>query len=327
MAYETGSATSIEDLIDKLFTFATGLATTTWVEDELDLTANYGTLHYGNCYVSFRWDATAETDLAVYQSLGWTSSTEPHNQDDDSGAGDTTIPIDSSRRVNFMNTGPYVAYHFFAGEGSTPYIHIAVEVDTGRFRHFGFGNIIKLGTWTGGEYAYAHFWSPNDEDNPIYTQHVFGLDGIYTGNDIGATLHIEDFDDQSVDEKWAMFCSRPRPAGTDRAGEDRAVIRGGARGGFWGYYMNWIDYSSPNAYKPMAPIAMAWYDTAGSPDTWIWLGEWPDVAIINIGTLTAAQELTVGLDTWMVFPWVRKQYLLDGTEESWNAGIAYKKIT
>ena len=35
MAYETGAATSIEDLVGKLFTFATGLSTTPWTQDEL----------------------------------------------------------------------------------------------------------------------------------------------------------------------------------------------------------------------------------------------------------------------------------------------------
>lgn len=326
MAFQTGGATDIEDLVSKFFTFATGLSTTPWTQDELNLTVNYGTLHLGNCYVSFRWDATAETDLAIYQSLGWTVSTLPHNQDDDSGEGDTTIPIDSGRRVNFLSTGPFTTYYFFAGEGSTPYIHIAVEVDTGRYRHFGFGNLIKFGGWTGGEYAYAHFWNPIDEDNPLYTGHNFGLDNIPVANSMAATLHIEDMPDQTVDEKWALFKNGTTPAGTDRAGEDRMVVLGGSRGGFWTYYLGWLEYSSPNAYKPLIPIPVIYLDKNAAPDTWRWLGEWPDVMYVNMHAFTPAQEITVGTDTWTVFPWVRKQHLEVGTEESWNMGIAYKKI-
>lgn len=327
MAYETGTATGIEDLISKLFTFATGLSTTPWTQDELDTSANYGTLHRDNCYVSFRWDATAETDLAIYQSLGWTVSTLPHNQDDDSGAGDTTIPIDSNRRVNFVSNGPFTKYYFFAGEGDEPYIHIVVEVDSGRFRHFGFGHLVKFGTWTGGEYAYAHVWIAGAASDDVKsTQHTFGMDGVSLTFTDGCTVHMEGVTDQGVNEKWGMCSSRSSPIGTDRAGEDRIALQGGTRSGFWGYYLSWVPYSTPNAYKPFMPIPLITRNTAAAPDTWLWLGEWPDVAIVNMTSFTPAQEITIGSDTWMVFPWVRKQYLQVNTEESWNAGIAYKKI-
>lgn len=326
MAYETGTATNMQDLVDKLFTFATGLSTTPWTEDELDLANDWGTLHRGGCYVSFRWDSTDE--LGIYQSLSWGAANEPHEQPDDSGEGAAGTPT-SGRRVNFESAGPYTAYHFFAGEGSTPYIHVVVEVDSGRFRHFGFGNLIKHGTWTGGEYVYGHFWSQGSTaiDNPANASHGVGLEGMSSAVSVVATLHMEDYDDQTASEKWAVFSGAAQPVGTDRAGEDRKAVVGGWRGGMWGRYLAWMRYSSPNAYKPFVPLPVVYFDRAATPDTVSWIGEQPDVTVMNISAFTAGQEVVIGSDTWMVFPLVRKQYLLANTEESWMAGMAYKKIT
>lgn len=328
MAYETGTATDIGDLVDKLFTFATGLTTTPWTENELDIvTKRQGTLTLDDCVITFRWDGSVETDLGLYQSLGWVTASAAHEMTDDAGSGDTSVPISSNRRVNFKNVGPYTAYHFFAGEGDEPYIHVVVEVDSGRFRHFGFGNLIKHGTWTGGEYLYGHHWiDTSSRDQPTSTQHTVGLDCVYTGATDGASLHIEGMDDQTVDEKWAVFTQRNPPAGVDTAGEDRKVVLGGMRGGFWGRYLTWMRYNSVNVHVPLMPIPVIYMDASQAPDTYQWLGNQPDVAVINMHAFSAAQEITVGAETWMVFPWVRKQYLENDTEESWNAGVAYKKI-
>lgn len=329
MAYETGTATDIGDLVDKLFTFATGLTTTPWTENELDIVSKrQGTLTLGDCVVTFRWDNTTSTDLGLYQSLGWLTGKAAHEMTDDDGSGDNSVPINTGRRVNFQSTGPFTKYYFFAGEGDDPFIHVIVEVDAGRFRHFGFGNIEKHGTWTGGEYLYGHYWSQStlDLDTPVDNSHSFGLDGLNNVDYIGASLHIENFAIQGAGEKWGVFTSDTTPI-NDRAGNSRKYIQGGMRQGFWGYALGWVQYSSPNLYKPLIPIPVIIRDNSPSPDTFQWLGVMPDVSIINMHAFTPAQEITIGSDTWVVFPWVRKQYLKNDTEESWNAGLAYKKVT
>lgn len=327
MAYETGTASSVEDLVSKLFTFATGLSTTPWTQDSLDTTNKWATLHRGNCYVSFRWVASGQ-NLGIYQSLGWITATAPHLLTDDSGEGDTGVPS-TGRRVNFVSAGPFTAYHFFAGEGDTPYIHVAVEVDSGRYRHFGFGNIIKLVPFTGGEYSYAHYWDQTATyiDNPAGVNHSVGLEGVRTATSNLATMHMEGFEDQGGSEKWVVFSGATVPAGTDRSGETRRTVASGWRGGLWGGYLAWMRYSTPNAHKPFMPMPIIYVDKAASPDTWRWIGQQPDVCVMNMGSFTSGQEVTIGTDTWMVFPLVKKQYTLGDVEESWMSGIAYKKIT
>jgi hypothetical protein len=325
MAYQTGSATDIADLISDLFTFATGLTTTPWTQDELDTLQ--GTLHRGDCYVTFRWDDTVETDLGLYQSLGWTTSTAAHQMPDDSGNGDTGGVVSTGRRVTFGSAGPYTAYHFFAGEGDEPYIYVVVEVSSGVYRHFGFGNIKKFGTWTGGEFVYGHILASFALDDPDSSAHQFLLDGLASSVADMGTMHVEDLSWQDVDEKWVVFGNTARAnAGQDRAGEQRGVFIGTSRCGL-AYYLSTMRYTEGTALKLITPVQVWDFNQAATPDTYAFMGEMVDVGIVNMHAFTPGQEITVGTDTWMVFPWVRKRYEKDDEQESWNAGVAYKKVT
>ena len=229
MAYQTGSATDLEDLVSDLFTFLTG-ATAAWTQDELDTTNNYGTIHKNNVYVSFRWDDSPGNYLAVYQSLGWTASTLPHNQDDDSGQGDTTTPIGSGRGCNMLGAGPYTAYYFFASDSAPFYCHVVVEPSSGRYRHFGFGELDKEGDWTGGEYCYAHYWDQSSiqVDLTTSTLHSFGMDGNSQTTANNATIHAEGLPDQGASEN--AIGSAARDAGHAKGtGRSSAQARADAR--------------------------------------------------------------------------------------------------
>jgi hypothetical protein len=327
MAYQTGSATDLEDLIGDLSTFLQG-ATAAWTEDEYDTTNNWATLHKSNVYVSFRWDDSPGTDLGVYQSLGWTDTKAPHEQDDDSGNGDTSTPINAERRCNMLGAGPFTSYFFFASDSAPWYCHVVVEPASGRYRHFGFGELIKKGDWTGGEYCYAHLWDQSGAQVDLATSasHAMGLDDVTSSSVNGATIHAEGLPIQAGTDKW-LVVTNSASYGTDSGGNDRFGATGSTRSGLYAYYTSWIATSQLNAYKPMAPVLCMFRDLTTAPDTIWYLGAQPDVAVVNIKNLSPEDEITIGSDTWKVFPWVRKQFDQDGVnEESWNAGIAYKKI-
>lgn len=352
MAYASGGSntpTSVQDLVYRLKEFASGLSTKPWTVDEYDTTNRRCTIHRTDgsgtseqkCYVTFRWDNTTQYMLSIYQSLGFTSSTLPHAQPDDSGGGDTTSPPTTGRRVSFTDgtvgstlTGPFQGYYFFAGEGSTPYIHVVVQPVTGLYRHFGFGNLAKNGTWKGGEYCYGHSWnqSTNYIDLPTYNGHQFMLDSGSTGSYTGYhTMHLEGFSEQAVNGKWGAFCGLTDSPSNDRQSTPVARVRlcGTARGGGYATLLGWVRASSLNSHKLILPITTYLVDTSTAPDTYRLLGTMPDVGIINVGNLSSGDEITVGSDTYKVFPWVRKQYTAGGagnTEESWNGGVAYKKV-
>ena len=329
LQYETGTPSTVEDLIDKLQTFA---AANNWTVDDYDSVNDECTIHEGTMYVHFGWDATGE-ELNICHSLGYTGGNAIDAMPDDSGNGSATIG--SERHVNFTDgagsaqAGPFTAYHFFLedGAGGDPmYIHCIVEVVSGVYRHFGFGTIEKINDWTGGEYVYAHFWNQtaNNIDNPTSVSHTCGLDAGTGTSLYDATLHLEDIGAQTtITDKWGIF--RGSTPGTDTAGEDRVLLLGGARDGLWLRFLRHIQNSNLNAYVPITPIPVIYRDTSTTPDTWIWLGQQAGIGVVNMENFSSGDEITLGGETWIVFPWVRKQYLEDNTEESWNAGYAYRK--
>lgn len=340
MAYATGTIASttdaIHDLMAALVTFVSGLSTKPWTVDEHNTTNRYATFHRAAegsdrraCYVSFRWDNSTKFRLALYQSTAFSGpSVAPHLHTGDSGNGSTTSPATSGRRVNFDVQGPFTAYHFFAGEGATPYVYVVVEVSANVFRHFGWGNLDKFNDWTGGEFVYGGFWDIGltaNIDNPAAGTHGLLLDCGATVNE-GATVRVEGLPGQGGTGKWGVCTSSASP-GNDTAAIARVGLRGCSRSGGWGYPLAWIPTSQANAFKPLIPINLFYFRETGAPDTWYPLGRMADVAIVNMKNLTVGQELTVGSDTWKCFPWAKKQYSAGNVIESWNAGYAYKKVT
>lgn len=342
MAYETGTASSQEDLMGKLHTFAVAQG---WTSNVNSTTDDWMAVNNGSVFVQFRWDNA--TGIAVFQSLAWTGTgTAPGNQSGDSGVGlvDASTPynstVSSERRI-VMGNSAVTAYHFFT-DGTTQYIHCVVEVSAGIFVNFGFGTIDKIGSWTGGEYAFGHRWAASGSaasDNPIAegasasnSGHNVLFDWLGGGstsadaNETGCTMHVEGVTGQPSGSKWGMFLSQGSTLGNDRAGNARFRLRGGVRGGLLLQALGIMPANLLNGAVPLIPISVWFHDESVSPTSIMLLGSAPDVCSIQMRNINPGQEFTVGADTWKVFPLRRKQYLLGDTPESWNAGLAFKKV-
>jgi hypothetical protein len=274
--------------------------------------------------------------------LGFTPGALPHAHPDDSGNGSTTSPATTGRRVNFTNgqsaanAGPYTYYFFANGGSATPTIYVVVMATDGVYRHFGFGHLVKAHDYTGGEFCYGHVWTTTTtlSDDPLSVSSQFLLDGRCTASTATelsnqGTVHLEGLAGQVSGGKWGV-CYTPADGvtGNDRQTSPKARLQlmGAARCGLWGYALAWARSSQLSAHKILIPIPVLWRDAVVSPDTWKWLGEMPDIALFNMAYFTGGDEIAVASDTYMVFPWVRKQYTNGNVEESWNAGVAYKKV-
>lgn len=330
MAFQTGVSTSIDNLMQTLSTF---LQANGWTEDDITTGATGRmSIHKNSIYVHFQWTDTVDGGtLAMYQSLGYINSgTSKWLHTDDSGSGQATASsssLDNGRCVNKFE-GPHTNYWFFEKDSSPAYINVVVEVDAGRFRHFGFGELDKIGDWTGGEYCYGHLWgqTATQIDNPASTGHAVGFGAGDVSTDNPCTLHIEGHTGEpNVNTKWAAIGGSATSGGTDRSVVARWPGLGGSRGGPWVSPFAHMPISQLNAFKPLMPISVMVRDTAPTPDAFYLLGFQKDVAVINIKNIDPASTVVVGSDTWYIFPWVRKQRLQVDTEESWNAGWAYKQ--
>ena len=330
MAYQTGTSTTIEDLMQQLSTF---LVANGWTED-FATTGDPGLIAFSKntIFVAFQYtEATDGGTLAIYQNLSNDDSTNVWLSTGDSGVGNATAAanaFDNGRSLAII-AGPHTAYHFFEQDANPAYIHVVLEVDAGRYRHMGWGELEKIGDWVGGEYCYGQFVNQNATviDNPNSGSNQTGLDGTaQLGQNFSPTMHVRDQPEQAAADRWSVIgTSGNFPAGQDRAGNDRLHSIGSTRGGMTSSVMSQFRMSQLTAFKPLIPIPIVVADNTGTPNTARLLGTQPDVRVINMASLEPGETFTVAGETWFAFPWVKKQFLKNDTEESWNAGFAYRQ--
>lgn len=329
---ETGTASNIADLFSKLSTFA---VTAGWTQDYSASDRLF--LHKGSCYVAFRWASSSPTAAGIYQALGFiNSATAPGSHTDDSGSGvisGTDATIKTGRHVPLVNSS--MAYWFFTS-GTKDYVHAVVQVAGGDYRHFGFGNLDKQGSWTGGEYAYGHLVSPTAGSSrqtfSDATTLLDGCSGINTGSPgagsfssvqpFVATVHAESLPNEGGSSKWCLCWGGGAPNTTDRGSNTRRYMQGGFRAGptatMFGRFQGTLLTGLLPAYS--IPI---FYQDPSNTSRYYPVGNMPDVRGIKMDAFVGGQEVSIGTDTWVVFP--SKALLAFGSNNTSNQGIAYLK--
>jgi len=340
------SITSQADLMSQVSTFAVARG---WTEDNYDAPNYKMSLHKGSCYVHFFWNDTSAlgaangTSIGMYQSIGFTAAgTDSWAHPDDSqngGAGPSLLGTE--RGIKTIGPGPYTSLHMF-GHTDTDVIYCVLEVAPGFYRHFGFGNIVKSGSWTGGEWVGGHQWQLENTgayaDVPGSHQHSVLLDGFNYGNFGGytssercaATMHVEGLPDQETENPhWGQVGSGYQMADIYREGRDgnkRAVIQGGIRTNFNVQQMGFLAPDLSKGYIPIMPCDIFYYHLiGGDAEEVYYLGRMHNIGMFQMTGVEPQAELAVGGDDWMAFPVTRKAYNEDENQESWNAGIIYMK--
>jgi len=337
MAYQTGSATDLEDLISKLLTFATANG---WTQDEFATADGDFALHKDDIYVSGRWDTVTPQHVSLHQALGFDGTgTLPGDHTDDSGHGynDSSSHVDTNldneRSVTYIGDGPFTTYHFFEDDdGTRSYLHVVVQSETDVYRHFGFGEVDKVGTWTGGEYCYGHYQDNGTSQQATAADTCMLFDGINSSNpdNIGkrnATIHVEGLNGQGGSDKWGIvFGSRTIDVSGDLDGNGNSLTRclGGFRGGPVAFAWGGFSGSNLVGFVPMYPINVWHFEEANSRVRL--LGSMPHVRGVNMRNFAPEQEVTIGGDTWVFFPSSRRTSD-NVANRTYHQGIAYKKVT
>ena len=339
MAYSTGSATDLGDLLSKLDTF---LVANGWTQDDFDdgaTTAAEGFAQWNknSMHIGLKWVANAPNNMSIHQALGNGGAVFPGAHTDDSGAGynasfGTDAQLDDERCVNDIGDGPFVSYHFFEQDASPAYVHVVVETASETFTHFGWGEMNKFNDWTGGEYCYGFFRDEATNSSATDTGHYAPFDGTQAASNTlaqrNATIHAEGLPNQGVNEKWLLHmggtASLDSADRLDTAGEIKRITFGGFRGGPVAYGLGPFRSDVSTGHIPLYPWAIFLRDFTN--DYCYFLGDIPDIRGVDIFNFSPGQEVTVGSDVWIFFPMVRR------TEDNivgrtYYAGIAYKKVT
>lgn len=316
MAYTTSTATTMDGLLEAVKDFALAQG---WTIDtyEAITDGHWLHLHLGTAHFDLFTDNTPASpdyspELILTGATGYDGGQDQLNQP---GSRTDTIQV----YCNDLSAGSYVKHHFFAG---ADFVHCVVEVSSGRFVHFGFGTLDKAGTYTGGEYVYGTRWYLN---NASYSSDQYSAQHFYPFGPDGAHIRFTENDLSGADtyKDWATVKSYP----ASTTNYLRAM----------GFYNNSADTienlltiplsRQPNYFNGLAvllPINIVCGRTNNLTSV---LGSPKEMRYINIQYLSASQELTLGADTWLIFP-VKQKGLDDDTTTPLSGwyGLAYKKV-
>lgn len=320
MAYATGTATGVADLLDKLRIFATANG---WTQNYFGArTTGSGTalqLTKGTQYVTFIADTGAGTANDPGNFFGCYS----HNVY--SGGNGTENQAQGSAKclANGM-TGPYVAYHFMTGaERSCDYLYVVVEVNSGIFKHTGVGKLVSLGALNTGMFAFGCRWSYATSSNTINTAtsalHAVPFDSTEGSSRNGPGTQLR-ADSDGVVPRWydswsgGSFGTRMgggiRSQGSSSLGNMRTTL----------YCPGFAGASSITGRSVLLP---AWVYGERSANLCSPLGYPPHLRWVKLDYLSPGDVLTLGSDQWKVFPVIRKNGTA-GQVNSGTYGYAYK---
>ena len=333
MAYETGSTTSSNDLLDKLrlFVIVLGWTVNRWVTagsgKELCIqkgSAYFNLRSYSNESVTICGQTTANKyGIAINGSDAYSAGSAWDRQTgypvlDGASAGANQIQSYMPLVVNF---GPFPAYYFFSPNADN--IHVELEIETGKFLRFGFGSLdlFNPAAAGGGRYFYApgsdvsvtssistSTWLGSDIDSQTYSlgEVPFRLaDFTYTnGNAIGSYL-------RAAFDSFDNWCSSSFTTSNYRTGQ---ACQGG------GVHDKILRDSSPNPINGIGFLTPNIVSVNRSNTTLNPVGTIPGLRFMDMTNYQPGDEFTIGSDTWKVFPWYQK------SGRSAQRGIAYKKV-
>lgn len=315
MPFSNVTYTDLDDLMTKFVAFA---VTNGWTQDDLDLASNEAAISKGTKFMSWSWDV-GQSRIFWFQALGFTGGNSPGNHPNDAG------PQTGNARGTVIADGPANADFFSGVESGSEYLIAAVERAPGLYTYWAFGDLIKVGDWTGGEFLGKQSWPGHgsagaDQDAPFDARNIPLLDSLHSEGGQGDTVHIEGVHSQPALEKWGEM----RGSGstnTDRNGEPRALLEGASRGGPWFNSLNFLEVQPTNGFIPLQPWPIHYRSAA----QWTLLGFIPGMRGLKIRFITSREEFTLGSDVWKAYPWVKKSDADSGTPESENEGMAFLK--
>lgn len=305
MAFETGSATDVHDLLSKLRDFIA--AETDWTEDAWNGTDELE-VHKGGSYWSLKSTNNANTTSSTLSSaefnfpgivgrpaLGFNGASAWNAQPNNNGQ-DLCFGV-------FPNT-VVPAYWFFT-DGAN-YVHVVARCNTTEYSHLLMGNLTKIGTWTGGQYMGTTLIQ-----GTARTVFADGMAFSADGSQGNAGTAIQ-ADIDGATNAWQHM------NGSGNGARGSYSKNGNSAGRFWDFQLFYAP-TTFNVRSPMWPMLVLLNRFNGGGGVSM-AGYPPDVRVLNIQFMEDAQQITLGSDEWIVFQ----------AAERWNGaskiGLAYKII-
>lgn len=296
LAYQTGIASSSADLMGKLKAFIEAHGWT--------VTACIG--HVGTQgWVISNGEGYAGVDVYNdhWRTCGCLGFDAGGAYDTQPGSARTPV-VSPATMYHGMNlgVGPYTAYHAWVGdEDGNDYVHLAIELTAGEFRHWTMSKLVPFGALTGGWVFDSVFFTNttpwlNDPDVQ-YHRHLCDTNHIYDATWTGSpgNAHI-----------WVDYDSRANnfQAMTNNSDYDvRRAIGNSRSNGLLKPHQR-IGYQRYNLRSLLHPMV---YATNRPSSLRSEIGRLPNARHVNMRQLFPGEEIPVGGDTWKCFPTIVRQ--------------------
>lgn len=290
--YSSGTAAGPKTVLQALATFAASAGFT--VDNNAAFAGGWWlAVHKGSCYLNFVADA-ADTTITMYGATGFSGASAPSAQ-----AQSSTASICNS------GAGPYTGYHFFSTTGSPNYLHCVIEKTAGLFAQFHAGQLAAIGGAAPCIYLQATNWSYTGSNGSWWDGgNSFGnfmpWSGGYAGqNKIGVTVDgtFRWFQQINGGISPARTIGWPLQQGPSNLS---AAVNALAR--------------SPNTFNGLSVLIpiYTWVERAAG-NVYAYIGDTPDSRVLNMNNLNPKDEITIGADTWKVFPMISNSKILNTT--------------
>lgn len=308
MAYLNTPVSSGVSVVEAIGSFADDNGWTLH-RDESDDSSHTITMSAGGAYITLR-GVENSVFLNGHREIN-TDAAWNEQPDQYYNSGDNESKTEVKFRVN-----PLLSVHLFGNGGDHPYVYAAIENEPGYYRHIVIGHIRKFGTALGGL-----FWDVADtdwdrSDSSEVNYHRYPL--VYKTND-GYIERKGGLDCQNLDgdAQWASFC------------KDTVYSKCGMWANEMTHHIGRMSAIDWNGRTPLqTPFVEV--DTDG---VYVPYGTPPNFRYVSMEFFEAGDEMTIGPDTWKVFPLIRRGdalgyigRVIEPSEEfSGNYGIAYLK--
>jgi hypothetical protein len=312
MAYETGSATSYTDLMDKLrlFLIAQGYSVDFWAVDDGGQRLH---MHKGSLYFNAKASPTGHTTvwtggyggytLGFNIGTGYSAGAHWGKQPGSCAAGTINGSAPNGCGIP-LPSGSIPSYQFYY-DPSIEQFYGSVEVTTGIRRWFAFGSTtLKAGIWNGGQW-FAACCSAGDENYPyggaigqgLTASHPapLGAQGCLTSGSAPLGFTYAEVDGVAAWHSWSSVTttgSGVRGA-TNLSGGQAPPVEVPVIDGLVQRLRN-----SMNSLSVLMPIQIF---VARSMGSFSLLGSIPNIYISNIYGMTQGQPYTLGSDVYVPY--------------------------
>lgn len=297
--YATGTASGPQAVIQALAAWCTGSGSPGFTVDN---NAAYSggwwlAVHKGSVYLNFVVDS-GNSQITVYGATGFNAANAPSAQ-----------PGTSSGVGCNCGVGPYTAYHFFSTSGTAAYLHFAIEKSTNLFAHINAGGLNTVGGAPTSIYLQMTYWNYSSAyasypDTTQVTNVYPWTSNAWNGGVVGLT----------VDGTFRWFTPGAASPG-------RIILP-------FQYTLLSSMAKSPNTFNGLPIFFNAQvFAERSAGNIYAYIGDAPDIRLLNIKNNNPKDEITIGADTWKVFPFISNApaNVNNGPASSGYYGIAYRK--